>query len=126
MRSVHSRKQPDTFDAPNAEIWSPLLNYIRKHYPEFGSILVETIVSAIVTPVDENDEQTRAFKGRGYYACLSGWLLWIVSHWSDLMECDAESVTWLLLRGIPREAEIPCVATPGRMTTTLTDTQGSR
>jgi len=105
--SRHSRKRPNTFDAPNTDIWTPLLDHIQKNYAEFASILVETIVSAIVSSVDENDAQTKALRGRGYYTCLSGWLLWIISYWSDVPECDAESVTWLLLRGIPREAEIP-------------------
>jgi hypothetical protein len=107
-RSRHSRKQPNTFDASNADIWAPLLDHIQKRYPEFASILVETIVSAIVSLIDEDDTQTKALKGRGYYNCLSGWLLWVISHWSDVPECDAESVTWLLLRSIPKEEEIQC------------------
>jgi len=69
-------------------------------------MLIETIVMAIVTPVEQNDTKSQALKGRGYYNCLSGWLLRIMSHWGDKPDCDAETVALLLLRCIPREAGI--------------------
>ncbi|KIM28856.1 hypothetical protein M408DRAFT_23504 [Serendipita vermifera MAFF 305830] len=104
---VAKKKQPTTIDASNVDIWSPLLVHIQDRHPEFGAILAESLITATVTFPDETDGAENAPRGPGYYNCISGWLLWIISHWSDIPDCDADSVTLLLFRSIPRDKSIP-------------------
>lgn len=52
-----------------------------------------------------------SWKGKGYYMCLCGWLAWITAHWREFEGCDAESVTLLVFKSLPKGCKLPVHAT---------------
>ncbi|KAK0465236.1 Las1-like-domain-containing protein [Desarmillaria tabescens] len=71
---------PDLFHPPgfSVQLWTPLLVHLQTAHPDFPSVLVNRILSCLLS---EQEGTSTDSKNSSYHACLARWVKWIIDNW---------------------------------------------